>query len=119
MKPASHSAPGPGRPGHRRYIPGPLIVIWDRLSAHRAAVVKTYLGAHPEIDVHWLPPYAPELNPEEGCHGHVKQHLRNAVPSGVSDLRAQIDRGFARLRRCPDLILGFFQHAGLKVNQLW
>ena len=103
----------------QRYVPGPLIVIWDRLSAHRATVVKQYLGAHPEIDVHWLPPYAPDLNPEEGCHGHVKQHLRHAVPTGVGDLRAQIDRGLARLRRRPDLILGCFQHAGLKVNQLW
>jgi transposase len=103
----------------QRDVPGPLIVLWGRLSAHRATVVKQYLGAHPAIDVHWLPPYAPDLNPEEGCHGHVKQHLRHAVPTGVGDLRAQIDRGVARLRRRPDLILGCFQHAGLKVNQLW
>jgi transposase len=103
----------------QRHIPGPLIIIWDRLNAHRATVVKEYLGAHPEIEVHWLPPYAPDLNPEEGCHGNVKQHLRNALPCGVSDLRAGVDRGFARLRRRPDLILGFFRHAGLNVNQLW
>ena len=103
----------------QRHVPGPLMLIWDRLSAHRAAVVKKYLGRHPEIEVHWLPPYAPDLNPEEGCHGHVKQHLRNAQPSGASELRAGVDRGFARLRRRPDLILGFFRHAGLHVNQLW
>ena len=103
----------------QRHIPGPLIIIWDRLNAHRATVVKEYLGVRPEIEVHWLPPYAPDLNPEEGCHGNVKQHLRNTLPSGVSDLRAGVDRGFARLRRRPDLILGFFRHAGLNVNQLW
>jgi transposase len=103
----------------QRHVPGPLIIIWDRLNAHRAMVVKEYLGVHPEIEVHWLPPYAPDLNPEEGCHGNVKQHLRNALPCGVSDLRAGVDRGFARLRRRPDLILGFFRHAGLNVNQLW
>jgi transposase len=102
----------------QRYVPGPLILVWDRLSAHRATVVKRYLGAHPEIEVHWLPPYAPDLNPEEGCHGNVKQHLRHAAPIGVGNLRAQVDRGFARLRRRPDLILGFFRHAGLDVNQL-
>jgi transposase len=103
----------------QRHVPGPLLLIWDRLNAHRAAVVKKYLGTHPEIEVHWLPPYAPDLNPEEGCHGNVKQHLRNAQPSGASELRAGVDRGFARLRRRPDLILGFFRHAGLNVNQLW
>jgi transposase len=103
----------------QRHIPGPLSMIWDRLNAHRAVVVKEYLGVHPEVEVHWLPPYAPDLNPEEGCHGHVKPHLRHTLPSSVSDLRAGVDRGCARLRRRPDLILGFFRHAGLNVNQLW
>jgi transposase len=103
----------------RHYIPGRLIMIWDRLNAHRATVVKEYLGAHPEIEVHWLPPYAPDVNPEEGCHGHVTQHLRNAVPTSISDLRTGVNRGCARLRRRPDLMLGCFRHAGLNVNQLW
>jgi transposase len=103
----------------QRYIARPMIIVWDRLSAHRATTVKAYVAAHPEIEVHWLPPYAPDLNPEEGCHGNVKQHLRNAVPTSVNDLRAGVNRGFARLRRRPDLVLGFFRHAGLDVNQLW
>ena len=103
----------------QRYLPGPLSIIWDRLNAHRAMVVKADVEAHPEIEVHWLPPYAPDLNPEEGCHGHVKQHLRNAVLTSVNDLREDVNRGVARLRRRPDLILGFFRHAQLNVNQLW
>jgi transposase len=96
-----------------------MIIIWDRLHAHRAVIVKEYMAAHPAMTVEWLPPYAPDLNPEEGCHGNIKQHLRNAAPLNSSDLRTQVDRGFARLRRRPDLILGFFRHAGLDVNQLW
>ena len=103
----------------QRHIPGPMLIIWDRLNAHRSLVVKEYLAAHPEIDVEWLPPYAPDLNPEEGCHGNVKQYLRNATPMTTNELRIQVNRGFARLRHRPDLILGFFRHAGLDVNQLW
>ena len=103
----------------QQHIPGPLIVIWDRLNAHRATVVKAYVSAHPEVEVEWFPPYVPDLNPEEGCHGNVKQHLRNATPGTIRELRAQVDRGFARLRRRPDLLLSFFRHAGLDVNQLW
>jgi hypothetical protein len=102
-----------------RHIPGPLIIIWDRLSAHRAAVVKAYLMTHPEVEVEWLPPYAPDLHPEEGGHGHVKQHLRHATLANVSELRVQVDRGFARLRQRLDRIRGFFRHAGLRVNYLW
>src|SRR5918999_3586230 len=41
----------------QRHVPGPLILIWDWLNAHRATVVKAYLGMHPEIEVYWLPPY--------------------------------------------------------------
>jgi transposase len=103
----------------QRHIPGPMIIIWERLNAHRATVVQEYLAQHPESDVEWLPPYAPDLNPEEGCHGNVKQYLRNATPANITELRTQVDRGFARLRQRPDLILGFFRHAGLDVNQLW
>src|SRR5215475_928656 len=103
----------------QQHIPGPMIIIWDRWNAHRAVIVKEYMATPPEITVEWLPPYAPDLNPEDGCHGNIKQHLRNAAPLKSSDLRTQVDRGFVRLRRRPDRILGFFRHAGLDVNQLW
>jgi DDE superfamily endonuclease len=103
----------------KRHISGPMIIIWDRLNAHRAVIVQDYVAAHPDLEVAWLPPYAPDLNPEEGCHGNVKQHLRNATPVNTHDIRTQVDCGFARLRQRPDLLLGFFHHAGLHVNQLW
>jgi transposase len=93
-------------------------VIWDRLQVHRSAEVKSYLGEHPEIMVEALPSYAPDLNPEEGCHGNVKRHLTNATPESIQDIVNQANRGFARLRRRADLILGFIHHAGLKVKRL-
>jgi hypothetical protein len=34
-------------------------------------------------------------------------------------MRQQADRGFARLRKRPDLLLNFFHLAGLKLKQLW
>lgn len=102
----------------RRRVGGPMVLIWDRLQAHRSAVVKDFLARHPELDIEWLPKYAPELNPEEGCHGNVKDRLSNATPETDEEIRRQADRGFARLRRRPDLLLSFFHHAGLRVTQL-
>jgi transposase len=96
-----------------RHLPGPLIIVWDRLRAHRAGCVQQLMTDDPTLWVEWLPPYAPDLNPEEACHGNVKQHLRNATPATVDELREQVNRGFARLRQRPDLLQGFFHHAGL------
>jgi hypothetical protein len=43
----------------------------------------------------------PALHHEEGCHGYVKQHLRNTLPCGVRDPRARVDLGSARLPGKP------------------
>jgi len=103
----------------QRYVPDKIILIWDRASVHISKKVQDYLSQHPEIHVQLLPAYAPELNPEEYCHGNIKQHLRNARPSDKNEIRSMLNRGFARLRRRPDLLLSFFHAAGVPVRQLW
>jgi transposase len=103
----------------QRHLPHRWILIWDRASIHRDKRVKAFLAAHPEISVEWLPSYSPELNPEEYCHGNVKRRLKNATPLTSQEIQPLIDRGFARLRQRPDMILGFFHLAGLSVKKLW
>lgn len=102
----------------RRHIPGKIILIWDRARIHRSKITKAHLEMHPEILIEELPAYAPELNPEEYCHGNVKQCLKNARPISKTEIRSMLDRGFARLRRRPDLLLSFFHAAGLSVRKL-
>ena len=93
-------------------------MIWDRARIHRSKITKAYHEKHPEILIEELPAYAPELNPEEYCHGNVKQGLKNARPTFKTEMRSMLDRGFARLRRRPDLLLSFFHAAGLSVRKL-
>jgi transposase len=100
------------------HVPGRIILIWDRARTHKSKKTQAYLSAHPEIHVEELPAYAPELNPEEYCHGNVKNHLKNARPTNKAEIRQMLNRGFARLRRRPDLLLSFFHAAGLSVRQL-
>lgn len=101
----------------RRRVGRPLVVVWDRLNAHRAKPVLAFVAAHPgDYRLEWLPPYAPDLNPEELCNGAVKRDLLNAAPSSVNELH-QLARGsFRRLGRHPDLLDGFFRHVGLHVT---
>lgn len=101
----------------RRRIGRPLIVVWDRLSAHRAQPVQEFIAAHPEdYEIEWLPTYAPELNPEELCNSAVKREMLNAVPTSIAELRRMARRSFIRLGRRPTVLHGFFRHVGLSVT---
>jgi len=102
----------------QHYLRGKIILIWDRARTHKSKMTQAYLATHTEISVEELPAYAPELNPEEYCHGNVKNHLKNARPADKIEMRQMLNRGFARLRHRPDLLLSFFHAAGLSVRQL-
>jgi transposase len=102
-----------------QHIQGAIILIWDQSRTHKALLVKAYLEKHPEIHVEYLPSYAPELNPEEYCHGNVKRRMKNAIFHSKIEIRNSLNKGFSRLRKRPDILLGFFHHAGLELNQLW
>lgn len=101
----------------RARIGRPLTVVWDHLSAHRAARVRDFLAQHPtDFHVEWLPGYAPELNPEEQCNNCVKLALLNAVPRSDDDLRRLARTYFTQLAHKPHLLTHFFTHAGLNLN---
>lgn len=103
----------------RRQMQCPFILIWDRSRVHRSKRVQAYLADCPDILIEYLPPYAPELNPEEYCHGTVKHRLKNLNPDDVTIIRQQLDKEFAKLRKQPDVLLSFFHYAGLALKQLW
>jgi hypothetical protein len=80
--------------------------------------VQAFVAAHPvPYRLECLPPFAPELNPEERCNGVVKRALRNAVPRSVDALHHLARRGFVRLGRRPALLHSFFRHTGLAVTR--
>lgn len=102
----------------RRYVKGPVIIVWDRLKAHSSPVVRQYIASDGQIDVEPLPAYSPELNPEEYCHGYARERMRNSAPRTVDELLAGIEKQFNRIRRRPRLINSFFAHAGLSIINL-
>jgi transposase len=58
-----------------RHLPGPLLLVWDRLPRHRSRLVQDYIASLDGwIHQEFLPSYAPELNPVEYIWGYWKQH---------------------------------------------
>jgi transposase len=103
----------------RRKIGTPLLVVWDRLNAHRSRATTAFITAHPQdYAVASLPAYAPDLNPEEQCNALVKRAMENALPGSVADLHRLARREFGRLQRRPEMIVSCFRHAGLSVAGL-
>jgi len=56
------------------HLRGNVILVWDRLNAHRSTYVQLWRAAYPRLAIEWFPPYAPELNPMEYVWGHLKYH---------------------------------------------
>jgi len=98
-----------------RHIPGPLLIVWDRLSAHRSRITRDFIAGQGErFWVEYLPGYAPELNPVEYIWGYWKQHsLPNVCPKDYWDLGATARQTLKRMRRRPRLITAFWQQAEL------
>jgi hypothetical protein len=48
-----------------------LLIIWDRLQAHRSRLVRDWIETQGgDVQLEFLPPYAPELNPVEYLWAH-------------------------------------------------
>ena len=97
---------------HRRR---PVILLWDRLPAHRSRVVAQALARHRQwLTIEWLPAYAPELNPVEPLWDTLDDSsLVNTPADDLSQLRRQVRNGIQRVRRHPEMGRGFLRYTGL------
>lgn len=100
-------------------IPGPIIVIWDRLSAHRSKKVVAWLMKHPRVTTEFLPAYAPELNPVEQAWGYLKGHeMKNFAPHTLEELHARAKIGACRMRRRRPIVDSWLSHCGLRFDPM-
>jgi putative transposase len=57
-------------------IPGkPILLLWDRAPWHRGPAVREFLAANPRFEIVWLPPGAPDLNPQEQVWKRTREHI--------------------------------------------
>jgi transposase len=98
----------------RRQVGRPLIVVMDRLPAHRSAARR--LASDGRFAFEWLPAYAPDLNPVEPAWSQSKYgDLANYVPGDVLDLEIEAQLSLEDTRANQNLLRSFFQAARLKV----
>lgn len=97
------------------YIKGKLLIFWDRSPIHRAGAVKDFVNkqADGRIEVEYLPPYAPMLNPDEGIWNNLKKQLKNVCCYCLNELKEEIIKAKDTLVKRKKTIFNFFRHAGL------
>ena len=74
---------------HRRKKP--VFLILDSLPAHKAKIVRDYVASTKgKLEFHFLPGYAPELNPDEMVWNYMKRTgtARNPLAKGESLINA-------------------------------
>ena len=98
-----------------RHTDRPLLIIWDRLPAHRSRLVREFIElSEGHLETEYLPPYAPELNPVEYIWAYWKQHeLPNVCPKDYGELSERARKALRRMRRKPRLITAFWKQSSL------
>ncbi|MFV0268309.1 MAG: IS630 family transposase [Draconibacterium sp.] len=87
-----------------------VLLILDNLRVHHAKKVAAWLEKHKhEIEVFFLPPYAPEYNPDELLNSDLKRSVGNrAMPRTEKDLEHAVRSHLKALQLRPQKIRSFF-----------
>ena len=95
-----------------RRFPGDILVVWDRLQAHRSSDVKELLRQHQRLTVEYLPAYCPDLNPQEWINKAIKRdYKRNRVLRTLEELRRMLRNALEALRHRTGKIISCFSSA--------
>jgi transposase len=96
-----------------RQIRGHLIVLLDNGKIHRGDPVQELLAHTSRLHLVPFPPYAPELNPDEGVWNHLKNTLANGRPDTQAELMDVLAQEICRLARSQSLLRGCIQQSDL------
>ena len=104
----------------KAYLKQPLLVIWDGLKAHRSRLVREYLDSlNGHIQIAFLPPYAPDMNPVEYFWAWLKRHaMANYCPNNLSELHItarKLPLAGCKLRCGNVMNYGSFNKTGLSL----
>lgn len=91
-----------------------MLIIWDGASIHRSIKVNAFVAENKEYkDVfytHRLPPYSPQLNPDELVWADLKTNkLKSHISSSLGELRMCLENALIELQKEINKIKAFFR----------
>lgn len=95
----------------------PIVLVWDNLNVHRDRRLREFFDSHDWISVHYLPSYAPQLNPVEGIWSLLRRRCQaNTAFTDPTHLMDTLRRGLRQVQYRPDLIDGCLTCTGLTMT---
>ena len=92
-----------------------VFLILDNLKVHHGKLVAAWLEKHKDkIEMFFLPPYAPEYNPDEYLNHALKISVHSGqLPYNTEDISHKIQSFMRKLQHHPPLVSSFFRHPAL------
>ncbi len=89
---------------------GKVFLVVDGHPAHKASRVKAYVQSLAgRLELHFLPPYAPDLNPDEFVWGYMKNNGVSKKPLKQNEaLQGRIEEDLNKIKRNRKLVRSFF-----------
>ncbi len=91
--------------------PQKVILVVDGHSIHKSKIVMDYVAStNGMLELVYLPPYSPQLNPDEQVWKNVKERVSKQNPSDKFQLRELLRAALERLAAATEIVAGFFRH---------
>lgn len=93
-------------------VPGKIFLIVDGHPVHKAKKVNEFVREKTDgrLSIFFLPPYSPDLNPDEWVWNNVKNdRIGRGVVMSKDDLKAKAISALRRLQKLPGIVRGFFR----------
>lgn len=86
-----------------------VFLIVDGHPMHKAKLVRQFVEDYDDrIELFFLPPYSPELNPDELAWAHVKTKIAKTTAQTKDELKATVGRVMHQLQKSPRIVSAFF-----------
>jgi len=94
-----------------RYRRRPVFLVVDKHPAHRAKLVARFIQEQRgKLELHFLPGYAPDLNPDEFVWSHLRKLGTSKQPLRRNEsLRGRVENDLAAIQAQPRLVRSFFR----------
>jgi transposase len=99
-----------------RHLRGHVIALLDNGQIHKGGPMHRLVHRYARLHLEPFPPYAPELNPDEGIWRLLKQSLSNSRPDNSKHMMTLLSAELCRLARSPSLIKSCIRQADLPLS---